>query len=100
MTASASVTLLVQLWPFAGRERDLEVFEDQALALLQAHGGAVLQRVRRIGGGEDAYESHLIAFPDADAHQEYLDDPQRQAMLGQRDLCVLRTTITPVVVIE
>ena len=94
MSTSKSVTLCVQVWPFEGQEAAL------VLALIPGHGGALLQRVRRAGAGTTAYETHIIEFPDAAAHQAYLEDPRRLALLAQRDRCIERTVIESVLVVN
>ena len=100
MSTSKSVTLCVQVWPFEGQEAALVDFEDRVLALIPGHGGALLQRVRRAGAGTTAYETHIIEFPDAAAHQAYLEDPRRMALLAQRDRCIERTVIESVLVVN
>jgi len=100
MSADEPLTLCVQLWAHPGHEAGLMQFEDQVLALIPNHGGSVLQRVRRIGDGDAAFETHVISFPDDRSLQEYLDDPARLALTALRERSIARTVISPVVVVR
>lgn len=99
MSEDSALTLCVQLWPQTGQESALIQFEDRVLALIPRHGGAVLQRVRRIDDNEEAFETHIISFPNQSAFQSYMDDPERLALTPIREIAISRTVITPVVVV-
>ena len=99
VSEQSTLTLCVQLWPSAGHESELISFEDQVLALIPRHGGSVLQRVRRAHDGDEAFETHVISFPDESALNAYMDDPARLALAPLREIAIARMTITPVVVI-
>ncbi|MDP2288673.1 MAG: hypothetical protein Q8M73_08945 [Actinomycetota bacterium] len=100
MSEAFSLTLCVQLWPQPGQEAALIQFEDQVLALIPRHGGTVLQRVRRVDDGEEAFETHVITFPDQSAFESYMHDPERLALLAVREIAIARTVSTPVVLVR
>lgn len=91
------LTLCVLLWPVPGHEDRLVAYEDEVLALVRAHGGAVVSRVRRTGGGSDQpYEVQVIELPDQQALDDYLADPRRTALSALREESIARTEILPV----
>jgi hypothetical protein len=61
-----AVTLCVSLWAAPGNEGLLVEYEDQVLALLRAHNGRLLQRVRTVDGdADDPFEVHVIEFAES-----------------------------------
>jgi uncharacterized protein (DUF1330 family) len=93
------LTLCVLLWAVAGQEGRLSAYEDEVLALIPEHGGAVVSRVRRVGADADAeqpYEVHVIELPNQAAMDDYLADPRRTALASVREVVVARTEIIPV----
>jgi uncharacterized protein (DUF1330 family) len=93
------LTLCVLLTAVAGRERDLVDYEDRVLALLPAHGGRLLLRVRRREGETGPYEVHVIEFASRAALDGYLADPDRAALSELRDAVIARTELVPVDVV-
>jgi uncharacterized protein (DUF1330 family) len=92
-----SFTLCVLLWSVDGQEQNLSAYEDEVLALIPEYGGAVLSRVRRVGGDRDQpYEVQLIELPDQAALAGYQADPRRAALAGIRDQAIARTDVIPV----
>jgi len=57
-----------------------EAYEATVLPLLKKYGARLEMRVRALDG---SCEIHLLCFPDADAHQNYLADPVRAAARHQ-----------------
>jgi uncharacterized protein (DUF1330 family) len=96
-----AVTLCVLLWARAGREADLGRYEDQVLALLPDHGGQVVQRARAEGGDESGNgngqgqpaEVQILRIASDAALAEYMNDPRRTALAGQRDAAIARTDV-------
>jgi hypothetical protein len=91
-----SVLLCCLLWALPGEEAGLGRYEDDVLALVPEHRGAVLQRARSDGAEGRPNEVQLFRFEDSDALQGYLDDPRRLALSGERDRVVARTELFPV----
>jgi uncharacterized protein (DUF1330 family) len=96
---SVPVTLCVLLTPTPGGEARLVEYEDRVLALLPAHGGRVLSRVRRTGDGAGPYEVHVLDLPSEAALEAYLEDPARLALAGLRDLAIAHTELLRVEVV-
>jgi uncharacterized protein (DUF1330 family) len=91
--AQDAVTLCVLLWAHAGREADLGRYEDQVLALLGDHSGRVIQRVQVQGGDDQPAEVQILQFASAGGLEEYMNDPRRTALAGQRDAAIARTDV-------
>lgn len=88
------VTLCVLLWARPGREADLRRYEDQVLALLADHDGRVIQRAEVAGDhGADPAEVQILQLASETALQEYMSDPRRTVLAGQRDAAVERTDV-------
>jgi uncharacterized protein (DUF1330 family) len=87
------LTLCVLLWAHAGRETHLGEYEDAVLALLPAHGGTVVSRVRNTEANESATEVQVIEFVDDAALENFMADPARLALAPLRDQTVARTEI-------
>ena len=94
-----SIILNVSLWPVAGREEALIAYEDAVLALVPVHGGVVLQRARKVGADDGAYEVQTIELPDEAALDSFMADPARLALSAQRDASVARTEILRVEIV-
>lgn len=88
------VTLCVLLWARPGREADLRRYEDQVLALLADHDGRVIQRAEVAGDhGADPAEVQILQLASETALQEYMSDPRRTVLAGQRDAAIERTDV-------
>lgn len=85
------VELCVLLWAQPGHEDGLVAYEDRVLALVPAHGGAVLQRARSTGEAGHPLEVQFYRFPSEAALQAYLADDRRVALAAERDRVVART---------
>lgn len=85
--------LCVLIWAVPGREADLIAYEDAVLALMPAHGGRVVSRVRRIDGEPGPLEVQLIDLPGDAALESYLADPARLALSDTRLAVVDRTEV-------
>jgi hypothetical protein len=91
--ARVAVTLCVLLWARAGREADLGRYEDEVLALLADHDGRVVQRARVEGASGQPAEVQILQFASDAALEEYMNDPRRTALAGQRDEAIARTDV-------
>ncbi|MEO6533316.1 MAG: hypothetical protein ABIO06_07050 [Pseudolysinimonas sp.] len=91
--AADPVELCVLLWAQPGREEALVAYEDRVLALISAHGGAVLQRARSSGDAGHPLEVQFCRFPSEEAMQAYLADDRRVALAAERDRVVARTEV-------
>lgn len=87
------LTLCVLLWAHAGRETQLGEYEDAVLALLPAHGGTVVSRVRNTEANESATEVQVIELVDDAALESFMADPTRRGLANMRDESVARTEI-------
>jgi len=87
------LTLCVLLWALPGREHELGEYEDAVLALLPAHGGTVVSRVRNTEANESATEVQVIEFVNDAALESFMADPARLALAPLRDQSVARTEI-------
>jgi uncharacterized protein (DUF1330 family) len=87
------VTLCVLLTPVPGGAQRLAEYEDRVLALLPAHGGRLLSRVRAEDPESEPFEVHVIEFPTEGALEDYLEDPARQALRELRDAAIASTEI-------
>ncbi len=94
-----TVTLCVLLTPKPGGEAGLVAYEDRVLALLAAHGGRVLQRVRTIDGSTNPYEVHVLEMPSEAALAEYMEDPARLALADLREQAIADTQVLRVEVV-
>ncbi|UKJ64711.1 hypothetical protein H1Q78_04745 [Cellulosimicrobium cellulans] len=96
------ITLCVLLWPTEGNADLLSEYEDGVLALVPAHGGRVLSRVRALPGQDATLptEVQVIEMPDDDALAAYLADPARVALAEVRDRAVARTDILGVTAVS
>jgi uncharacterized protein (DUF1330 family) len=81
------------------RDSALIEFEDQVLVLIPRHGGRVLQRVRRTEDTDEAFETHIITFPDESALQAYMEDPDRIALMPLREIAIARTVVSRVLLV-
>ena len=81
------------LWATPGREADLISYEDTVLALLPAHGGRVVSRVRRIDDEDGPLEVQVIDLPDEAALEAYLADPGRVALAETHEAVIARTEV-------
>jgi hypothetical protein len=88
------VTLCVLLWARDGRDADLRRYEDQVLALLADHHGQVIQRAQVIGDdGAGPSEVQILQLASEAALEDYMSDPRRAALAGQRDAAIERTDV-------
>jgi uncharacterized protein (DUF1330 family) len=94
------IELCVLIWAVPGREADLIAYEDAVLALMPAHGGRVVSRVRRIDGESGPLEVHLIHLPNDAALEAYLADPVRVALADTRQAVVERTELIRVSTVD
>ena len=89
-----TLELCVLLWPTPGNDDALSAYEDEVLALIPAHGGRVVSRVRRDGGDPDApLEVQVIHLPGEQAMQDYLVDPARVALADVHRRVIARTDV-------
>ena len=91
-----TIRLCVLLWAAAGQENALTGYEDQVLSLIPRHGGEVVSRVRRVGGGDGPLEVQLIDLPDDAGMQAYLQDPERLALADVHRRAIARTDVLTV----
>jgi uncharacterized protein (DUF1330 family) len=90
---SDPVTLSVRLWAVKGEEAGLAEFENDVLALLPAHGGTLVSRVRASLDDDGPAEVHVITFRDLAAFDSYMADPRRVALLPRRDQVIARSEV-------
>jgi uncharacterized protein (DUF1330 family) len=93
---SDSLTLTAMLWPHPGQEQALIDYEDTVLALIPAHGGRVLSRVRKVDNTDGPFEVQVIEFPSEDAVAAYMVDPERVALADVHAVAVARTEVVRV----
>ncbi len=86
-----AVELCVLLWARPGHEAGLVAYEDRVLALVPAHGGAVMQRATSDGAGDHPLEVQFYRFPSESSLQAYLADDRRVALAAERDRVIART---------
>lgn len=91
------ITLCVLLWPTDDAD-SLARYEDEVLALVPAHGGRVVQRVRALPGQDPSApcEVQVVEMPDDAALTAYMTDPARVALADVRDRVVARTEVVHV----
>jgi uncharacterized protein (DUF1330 family) len=93
-----SLTLCVLIWAQPGAAEGLAAYEDRVLRLAGEHGCEVLQRASASGAsaasadGQPA-EIQFLRFPSARAFDEFMADPRRQPLAGERDEVVARTDV-------
>lgn len=92
------LALCVLLWSAEGREDDLADYEDRVLALLPAHGGRLISRVRAVEGGPT--EVHVLEFPSEEALSAFSADPAREALSALREHVVRRAEVLRVEVVQ
>ena len=91
-----TVQLCVLLWARPGAGEALGAYEDTVLALLDDHGGRIVQRARTEGGGDAPAEIQLIEFASRAGYDGFMADERRTALAGMRDAAIARTEIYPV----
>jgi hypothetical protein len=85
------MVLCVMLWATPGEEQSLVEYEDRVLALLPAHEGELLSRVRALDG--EPFEVQLLRFASEQALASYTDDPLRAELSELRDRVIARTEV-------
>lgn len=85
--------LTALLWAVPGEEELLVSYEDAVLALIPAHGGRVVERVRRTDDGDGPFEVQVIEFPDEEAVAAYMVDPARVARAADHARAIARTQV-------
>jgi uncharacterized protein (DUF1330 family) len=98
---SGPLTLVAMLWPNPGHEQALIEYEDAVLALIPAHGGRVVSRVRRVdyknpGDSEGPIEVQTIEFPSEQAIADYMVDPVRVGLADVHAAAIARTEVVRV----
>lgn len=86
-------TLVAMLWPHPGQEQALIDYEDTVLALIPAHGGRVLSRVRRTDDSDGPFETQVIEMPSDEAIAAYMIDPVRVALADTHARAIARTEV-------
>ena len=77
----------------------LIAYEDEVLALLERHGGELLQRLRTDGANGAPLEMQVIRFSSNEAYESYLNDERRVGLQPIRDDANARTEVHRVNVI-
>jgi uncharacterized protein (DUF1330 family) len=95
-----SLTLCCLLWAHPGQETALAEYEDRVLAFLVDHGATLLSRVRSDGASGHPLEVQLFEFPSQASLDDYLSDPRRAALSGDRDAAIARTELMHVTLID
>jgi uncharacterized protein (DUF1330 family) len=93
------ITLTAMLWPHPGQEQALIDYEDTVLALIPAHGGRVISRVRRTDDTDGPFEVQLIEFPSEDAVAAYMVDPVRVGLADVHASAIARTEVVRVALV-
>lgn len=91
-----TLVLTALLWPHPGQEQLLIEYEDTVLALIPAHGGRVIARVRKVDDSDGPFETQIIEFPDQDAVAAYMVDPVRVALADTHARAIARTDVSRV----
>ena len=94
-----TLVLTALLWPHPGQEQLLIDYEDAVLALIPAHGGRLLSRVRRVDDSDGPFELQVIEMPDEDAVAAYMADPVRVALADTHARAIARTDVSRVTVV-
>jgi len=79
------------LWPHD--EELLIEYEDRVLERLAPYGARLLDRMRVAERGDGPFEIHVIEFPNDDAFEGYMNDPDRIAMADLRERAIARTEV-------
>jgi uncharacterized protein (DUF1330 family) len=93
------ITLTAMLWPHPGQEQALIDYEDTVLALIPAHGGRVISRVRRTDDTDGPFEVQVIEFPSEDAVAAYMVDPVRVGLAEVHAAAIARTEVVRVALV-
>ena len=94
-----TLVLSALLWPHPGQEQLLIDYEDAVLALIPAHGGRLLSRVRRVDDSDGPFELQVIEMPNEDAVAAYMADPVRVALADTHARAIARTDVSRVTVV-
>ena len=94
-----TLVLTALLWPHPGQEQLLIDYEDAVLALIPAHGGRLLSRVRRVDDSDGPFELQVIEMPNEDAVAAYMVDPVRVALADTHARAIARTDVSRVEVV-
>lgn len=92
------LVLCCLLWARDGLAAELSRYEDRVLAILNDHGGRVLQRA--IGTRSDGQpdEVQFIEFDRESSLDAFMNDPCRQELANERDRVIARTVLFPVII--
>ena len=89
------VRLIASLWVRDGRTDAFHAYEFKAAALMQRYDGFI-ERVESGASGPatgEPFEIHHIRFPSQASLDAYRNDPDLQALAGEREACIARTTV-------
>ncbi|MEU6858253.1 hypothetical protein AB0B28_05175 [Glycomyces sp. NPDC046736] len=94
--SDSTIELCCTLRARPGLEADMRAYEDEVLALIPEHGGALVSRV--VGDGADGrpHEIHVYRFTGQAALDSYMTDPRRAARAAERDRVIESTDLFPV----
>jgi uncharacterized protein (DUF1330 family) len=92
------MVLCVMLWAAPGQEQSLIEYEDRVLALLPAHQGRLLSRVRALQG--EPFEIQLLQFTSEQALASYTEDPRRLELSHLRECAIARTEVLRVAEVD
>jgi uncharacterized protein (DUF1330 family) len=84
--------LLVKLYVRPGKTESFRAYERKALALFRRYGGEVVAAFSPEPGAEGADrpdEIHVLSVANRSQFDDYLADPDRQAMAAERDSVLL-----------
>ncbi|MFT4126981.1 MAG: hypothetical protein QM662_12235 [Gordonia sp. (in: high G+C Gram-positive bacteria)] len=90
------VLLCCLLWAHDGEVAGLSAYEDTVLALIEEHGGQVVQRAQHDGDDGNPHEVQLYRFESPTALTSYLNDSRRTRLGPERDRVIKRTELFPV----
>jgi hypothetical protein len=94
--SAEAIRLCCLLWAAEGEVDGLHAYEDAVLALVPAHGGAVVLREFGDGAEGTPHEVQIFAFRERAGLESYLADPARTERAAERDRVVARTELFPV----
>ncbi|MEV4267366.1 hypothetical protein [Kribbella sp. NPDC049584] len=94
-TNDEELFLCCLLWARTGLAAEMTAYEDQVLAMIPEHSGAVVQRAIVDGPEDRPREVQILRFASQAALDGYLADPRRMALSAERDRVVARTDVLP-----
>jgi uncharacterized protein (DUF1330 family) len=93
---TSPIYVVASLWIEEGSLAAFEAYERKAAGIMNRYGGSIERVVRSSANAEQpdqAFEVHLVRFPNHEMFARYCSDPELQALSPERNAAITRTTV-------